>query len=275
MKKNYFLILAILILPLFFQAQSFSGEATYQSASSLDFKMDSTQITPEQQKMIKERLSKALQKEYTLTFTKTESLFKEIEQLEEGSGRMAGMMTMMSGAGSLVYKNVQTLDLIEQSEIFGKMFLIRDTLDTYDWKLEKGNKLIGSYTCYKAVLDREVVQRSFRSEEEGGSSFDTTTISITAWYTPQIPLNIGPDIYWGLPGLIMEINTDRTTILCTKVVLNKDKEITIDPPKKGDKVTRDEYTKIVEDKLKEMEEMYGGERRKAGRHGRMQIQISR
>ena len=275
MKKNYFLILAILILPLFSQAQNFSGEATYQSASSLDFKMDSTQITPEQQKMIKERLSKALQKEYTLTFTKTESLFKEIEQLEEGSGRMAGMMTMMSGAGSLVYKNVQTLDLIEQSEIFGKMFLIRDTLDTYDWKLEKGNKLIGSYTCYKAVLDREVVQRSFRSEEEGGSSFDTTTISITAWYTPQIPLNIGPDIYWGLPGLIMEINTDRTTILCTKVVLNKDKEITIDPPKKGDKVTRDEYTKIVEDKLKEMEEMYGGERRKAGRHGRMQIQISR
>ncbi len=275
MKITHYFLLSLFILPLFSQAQNFSGEATYHSASSLELKMDSSQVSPEQQKMIKERLAKALQKEYTLTFTKKESLFKEIEQLDESGGRMAGMMTMVSGAGSLVYKNVQSEELIEQSEIFGKLFLIKDTLEKYDWKLEKGTKQIGSYTCYKAVLEREVVQRNFKSEEEGGSTFDTILINVTAWYTPQIPLNIGPDIYWGLPGLIMEINTDRTTILCTKVVLNKDKEITITAPKKGDKVTRDEYTQIVEDKLKEMETMYGGERRKGGRHGRMQIQISR
>ena len=275
MKKSYFLLLAVFILPLLAQAQNFSGEATYQSASSLDIKMDSTRMSPEQQKMIMERMAKMLQKEYTLTFTKSESLFKEIEQLDEGGGRMAGMMTMVAGAGSLVYKNIQTEELIEQSEVFGKLFLIKDTLDKLDWKLEKGTKQIGSYTCYKATIEREVVQRNFRSEEDGGSTFDTVKINVTAWYTPQIPVNIGPDIYWGLPGLIMEINKDRTTILCTKVVLNTNKEITIEAPKKGDKVTRDEYTKIVEDKLKEMEEMYGGERRKGGHRGSMQIQISR
>ena len=45
-------------------------------------------------------------------------------------------------------------------------------------------------------------------------------IEITAWYTPQIPINQGPGEYWGLPGLILEINADRTTILCSKIIMN-------------------------------------------------------
>jgi GLPGLI family protein len=42
---------------------------------------------------------------------------------------------------------------------------------------------------------------------------------VTAWYTPEIPVNQGPDKYWGLPGLILEVN-DGKTVLCSKVVLN-------------------------------------------------------
>ena len=32
------------------------------------------------------------------------------------------------------------------------------------------------------------------------------TIEVTAWYTPEIPINQGPADYWGLPGLILEVN---------------------------------------------------------------------
>ena len=49
-------------------------------------------------------------------------------------------------------------------------------------------------------------------------------ITITAWYSPEIPVSQGPENYWGLPGLILEVNDGKTTILCSKVVLNlKDK----------------------------------------------------
>jgi predicted GIY-YIG superfamily endonuclease len=45
-------------------------------------------------------------------------------------------------------------------------------------------------------------------------------ISITAWYTPEIPINQGPENYWGLPGLILEVTDGKTVILCSKLVLN-------------------------------------------------------
>ena len=45
-------------------------------------------------------------------------------------------------------------------------------------------------------------------------------VQITAWYTPDIPINQGPENYWGLPGLILEINEPELIILCSKVVLN-------------------------------------------------------
>jgi GLPGLI family protein len=52
-------------------------------------------------------------------------------------------------------------------------------------------------------------------------------VTITAWYTPEIPVNQGPENYWGLPGLILEINDGKTVILCSKIVLN--------PKEKGNK----------------------------------------
>ncbi|MCT4623453.1 MAG: GLPGLI family protein [Schleiferiaceae bacterium] len=275
MKKALLFTLGLIVSGSVF-SQSFSGEATYQSATSFDFPMDSTRMSVEQYEMIKQRMAKALQKEFTLSFNKTASLFKEVEKLEEeGRGGMRMGISMLSGTGGLVYKNVKENELREQTEFFGKQFLIKDELENYGWKLGKETKMIGSYTCYKATATREVVNRSFKKD---GSTTDTSTVDVVAWYTPQIPLSQGPDIYWGLPGLIMEVNFKETTILCTKIVLNKDKEIEIDAPDKGEEVTREEYTSTILKKMEELEATYGG-RQGQGRGGRgrpnMSIQISR
>lgn len=277
MKKYIFLFLAF-GATLSLTAQSFSGEATYQSATTVDFKMDSTRMSVEQYENIKKRMASALQKEFTLSFNKTESLFKEVEQLEEeGGGRWAGMASMFAGTGGIVYKNIQKGELNEQTEFFGKMFLIKDKTEKFDWKLGKETKMVGSYTCYKASAKRTVVNRTWNAKEEGGSSVDTALVEVTAWYTPQIPISQGPDIYWGLPGFMMEVNFKNTTILCTKIALSKDKEVAIKAPDNGDVVTRDEYTKTILKKMEEMEAAYGGQGRGGRGGGRrsMSIQISR
>ena len=53
------------------------------------------------------------------------------------------------------------------------------------------------------------------------------TITITVWYTPQIPVNTGPGNYQGLPGLILEVNDGTETVICSKIVLNPKDEVNI------------------------------------------------
>ena len=87
------------------------------------------------------------------------------------------------------------------------------------------------------------------------------TISITAWYTPQIPVSTGPGNYHGLPGLILEVNDGTETVVCNKIILNPKDDIDISEPKKGKEVTQSEFDEIMKKKMKEMEDRYNSERR--------------
>ena len=93
-------------------------------------------------------------------------------------------------------------------------------------------------------------------------------INITAWYTPEIPVSQGPDSYWGLPGLILEVNDGKTTILCSKVVMNAKEKVEIKAPSNGKVVTQKEYDETVIKKMEEMSEMNPG-------RGGMQIRMNR
>lgn len=64
--------------------------------------------------------------------------------------------------------------------------------------------------------------------------------------------------FGGLPGLILEVSADQTTILCSKIVINPTDKIKIEAPKKGREISRQDYNNTVEQKMKEMREMYRG-----------------
>lgn len=89
-------------------------------------------------------------------------------------------------------------------------------------------------------------------------------IEVTAWFTPQIPVSNGPGEYAGLPGLILELNVYRTTLLCSKIVMNPKEAEKIEPPKRGTKVSREEYIQIVKEKTRELQENF---RNSGGRRG--------
>lgn len=81
---------------------------------------------------------------------------------------------------------------------------------------------------------------------------------ITAWFTPEIPVNQGPEMYWGLPGLILEVNDGKTVILCSKVVLNSKDKAEIKAPTKGTVVTQKEFDETVTKKMEEWRQMNQG-----------------
>ena len=294
MKKLSFLLTFLLLsffCTLSFAQQEFQGKAYYMSKTTMDLdQWGGRELTPEQKKRIEERMKSWLEKEYILTFNKEESIYKEDERLEApGSGRGWGNWSS-SFTGGPKYKNVKTKEILQDQEFFGKQFLIKDELKGLEWKMGTETKQIGNYTCFKATATKTVDEFDWRSmrrrnrdndseKKEGEKAQDSTkadsddpmseievpkTIEVVAWYTPQIPINQGPDDYWGLPGLILEISADRTTILCTKIVMNPEEKEDIEKPEKGDEVTQAEYNEIITKKMQEMREMYGGR----GRGGR-------
>lgn len=267
-----------------FAQNDFQGKAYYMSKTTMDMdQWGGREMSLDQKKRIEENMKSFLEKEYILTFNKSESIYKEDEKLEApGSGRGWGGFAS-SFTGGPKYKNVKNQELLQDQEFFGKQFLIKDDLKPLEWKMGTETKQIGQYTCFKATATKVLDEFDWRSmrrrtppppkKKDSTDSGDSAkadsddpmneievpkTIEVVAWYTPQIPINQGPDDYWGLPGLILEVNADRTTILCTKIVMNPEEKEDINKPKKGDEVTQAQYNDIVTKKMTEMREMYGG-----------------
>ena len=257
-------------------SQSIQGVATYQTQRHVDIKMDSTSgMNDEMQKSIQEQLRRQFQKEYTLSFNEAESMWKEDVSLDKPQApSSSGISIIVSGSSDILYQNIKDASFKQQSELMGKQFLIEDTLEKPEWKLEKETKNIGQYTCFKATLTEEVEERSFQSVDgDGEEEVNTVTKVTTAWYTLDIPVQHGPDEFWGLPGLILEVNDGKMSMMCTQVIINPKEGVAIEIPTKGKKVNNTEYEKISEEKAKEMMERYNTGGRKKGGQSSFSIKI--
>ncbi|WP_298157369.1 GLPGLI family protein [Flavobacterium sp.] len=264
--------------------KEFQGTAVYESKTSTsEFKSrfaENKEITPEMQKMIEENMKKMFEKTFILHFDKSASIYKEEEKLE-APGQNPGMRMMGSfmGGGGTYYKNVKEKTYTVNKEFMGKEFLVKDSLPRLNWKLESETRQIGGYTCYKATAVMAVSKTDFKNfrlkkKEEGKKEEDKKDepkktnfmddveipkeITITAWYTPEIPVSQGPDNYWGLPGLILEVNDGKTIILCSKIVINPKEKAEIKAPTNGKEVSQKEYDETVLKKMEEFREMGGG-----------------
>ena len=129
--------------------------------------------------------------------------------------------------------------------------------------LKKKPKKLVSTPVLKATTFVDKKQNPFSINKD---TLQTKT-KLTVWYTPEIPVSLGPASYWGLPGLILSVNGGETQILCTQVVLNLKEKEDIKAPKSGKKVTEEEFQALVVEKTKELRERFkkghgGGKKRK-------------
>jgi GLPGLI family protein len=272
----------LLLFSIISSAQNFQGKAYYFSKTSVD--MDGwggRQMSEDQKKQIADRMRSMLEKTYILNFDREASTYKEEVALEAPGGPRGFGSWGSSFSAGLQYKNIKTQQFLQDQEFFGKQFLISDSLAKLDWKLGTETKQIGQYLCMKATATKPIDEFDWRSmrrkpkskeTKEGEVKKDSTSntvtedieipkeTQVTAWYTPQIPVSQGPGDFWGLPGLILEVNTDKTIILCSKIIMNSQEKVQIKAPEKGTVVSRKEYNETVKKKMEEMRSMYGGRR---------------
>lgn len=266
------------------KAQEFQGQAIYISKSNLDLGARGATLSEAQKKQIQARLKNQLEKIYVLDFNKEASVFTEEEKLDVSSAGGRNFFGSNFSRGKQ-YKNVKENMLVQHQEFYGKQFLIKDELQAINWKMGTETKQIGQYACFKATASVPsdeltwftVSRGNFRTgrgrrdqTQEQPTEAEEPEIKMTevvAWYTPQIPVGHGPGEYWGLPGLILEVNAGNTKMLCSEIILNPKKKIKIEAPTKGKVTTKSDYQATISKKIQELRNNRGRGGRGGGRRG--------
>ena len=276
--KRLFTILSIfLFLGLGLQAafaQGFTGRAYYKSTSKISISMDSTKMAPEQMAQIQASLKKQMEQNYVLSFNQTESTWKKEESLGGGpataSSGGAVFMVASSGEGSTLYKNIADQTYLEDHEMMEKAYLVKDNLTPEEWELSGETKKVGNYTAQKASFTKIVDSKRFST---GMTEMENVkdTLQVTVWFTPEIPVSHGPENYFGLPGLILEVQNQGRTLICEKIELNPSADpVVIVKPSKGKEITKEEFRAVQDEGMKQMMNRYQG---KPGSGTQMQIRI--
>jgi GLPGLI family protein len=177
---------------------------------------------------------------HSFEYSKGKSLYK-ISSSVKSSVKMVDMETQ-----GMQYKSKRTTIVPDEdtyykdtkNNIFRKeysdgenVYSIKDKLEVFNWKLTNETAVIKGYKCKKATT---VVTSKYLNRE-----FPTY-----AWYSEDIPVNDGPSFYWGLPGLIIEVNMDgKYVISLTDLEIVKEDIIIKEPVNKTEMITREELDK--------------------------------
>lgn len=229
----------MLFLPLFATAQS--GSITYDQVVKIEI-----ELPPEMESM-RAQIPTESKNSLVLFFSESESLMKNAPEKKDDKTtevRGDGFMFRAMGraqADNETYMNLDEGTITEKRDFMGRTFLIGGDQPTYAWKLTGEQSEYLGYPVQKATALR-----------------DSTTIE--AWFSPEIPVSAGPELFAGLPGmiLVLSINEGKMQYAATEIKLHGLEEGTIKAPKEGKKVTRAEFDQIMEEKMKEMQAQFGG-----------------
>lgn len=168
---------------------------------------------------------------FDLTFDTARSLYKpgkEVENTFKGWG--SGPATE-----NVVYTNYNTKRVTANKIIYEQKFLVQDSMRKIDWRLKDEIRTINNFKCRKAV----------------GKICDS--VYVVAFYTEDIIVSGGPEMFGGLPGMILELAIPRLhcTWVADKIEVIPPKEADFVIPEKGKKVTEKELFETVKSSFKD------------------------
>ncbi|MEJ5995794.1 GLPGLI family protein [Pedobacter sp. Du54] len=134
---------------------------------------------------------------YKLSFNGSSTLYQPAEQLEIKSP--IGQST----SNNIVFTDYSSGKFSSQKKIFNKQYVLKDTVRSIKWKLTTETREIAGYRCKRA----------------NGLLMDS--IYVVAFYATDVISNGGPELFNGLPGMILglAIPAEHVTWFATKVTV--------------------------------------------------------
>lgn len=250
MKKGI-IIIAFAFIAGLTNAQT-SGLIKYTETMKMDFSVmeglpegiDLSELLPESTSLNKELYFDGNQAVY-IDSKSNESQNVEFES-EDGSMKME--FDFGGDHEEIYYTDQESKMITHQTGFMGKDFIIETPIEKSKWKLTGEKVKYLEYECHKAEM---LIPGASEDEEEK---------RVVAWFAPAIPVQLGPSGFSQLPGaiLMVSVDGDKHEIMATSVDLSIEPSEKIKLPTKGEKVTKEEFEKIIAEKEKEMNEMHGG-----------------
>lgn len=231
---KWFVLLLFFLSAGLLQAQAPEGIVTYERTQFW------TKILPKLTFLSKEEMDRELRTwgsndegwktKYQLVFTEKESKFTEVAQVSEyGYNRRPSEY--------MIHRDFEKERRTELEDVSTRPYLIEDSLKAPAWKVMNKIKEVNGQLCMMAVT-----QDTIRGQK------------IVAWFANNIPVPAGPERYFGLPGLIMELDIDDGAVLITATKVDMKpvgEQVKLDKKLKGKKITGVQYDKMIKTTLQD------------------------
>jgi GLPGLI family protein len=159
--------------------------------------------------------------EFSLQFGEQKSVYRFVRKTSEEGYSIVPVMLGSNASERTNYFDFEQNLQVSQRTFRENPYLIKDLPMQIDWKITDETREIAGFLCRRA------------------NALIYDSVYVVAFYTDRILVEGGPEIYTGLPGMILGLALphDHVTWFATKV---EDKPVTIAPlavPKKGKELT--------------------------------------
>ena len=222
----------LFLISLFFSLQSTStAQVKFISSGHIEFEKRVNQFSFYDKEddespwiiEMKKVFPKMVNEIYYLDFNEHKSVYK----LAKENTDVKYMWGRKPSETDVTIKDVKNNQISLQRDIFEQTYLVKDSLQNYEWKISNETRLIAGFECKKAVTKI------------------CDSVYIVAFYTDEITVSSGPESFGGLPGMILGLAVPRLQItwFATKVELKEPTEAILNPKQKGKAVTWEAYQK--------------------------------
>lgn len=235
MNRKIFILSFILLTAITAKAQfTTQGKIEYERKVNIHRQMDDMENNEWIQK-IKAQVPKFSTSYFDLYFNTNRIMYKP--------GRESEQQFKMFGGGpaaeNVVLTDINAKKVTANKQVYDQKFFVQDTMRVLKWKIMDEVRTIADFKCRKAVAQI------------------CDSVYVVAFYTEDIMVSGGPEMFSGLPGMILELAVPRlyTTWVATKVEITTPKDTDFEIAEKGKKVTQKQLEENLQESLKQWGKM--------------------